>query len=384
MFDEEAEEGEIGPVDDYNPAFEYPGGNEVSQYAPQPRRSSLSPPAASATNITTIFRLIALRSTVLARSRRVAALDGHTEVSIGRDVTTSARVRLKEMAVSKFHASIYWDGSRREWGIVDMGSMHGTYVRSARDPSTSATASQTTPGTRLSEPRKASMPKVLRHHDEITIGGTTFLVHEHLTGRPCPDCTIEGDAEIPLFSTRAGARSNAPSDEQSRKRKYVTDGGERDAKKTMAKLKSSLLSRHALPSALPSGSNVAYKDRSARRRELHPEPRLPSLPTPTRTDSEPALVPPTPRASSPPPPTPPPPVPSSNIGHRLLQLQGWNPGMTLGEDPDIGLLEPLHLSSNASRAGLGSSVQTSHPDSQAPENWKEEAKRRRWDGMKAR
>ena len=381
--DEDVEEGEIGSVDDYDPAFKCPGDTEVGQYSPQPRRSSPSPPAVSAANKTTIFRLIALRSSVLARSRRVAALDGYVEVSIGRDVTTSARVRLKEMAVSKFHASIYWDGSRREWGIVDMGSMHGTFVRSVQDPSTSTTASQqATPGTRLSEPRKASMPRVLRHLDEITIGGTTFLVHEHLTGRPCSDCTIEGEAEIPLFSSRASGRSNVSSDEQSRKRKYATNDRERDVKKSMAKLKSSLLSRHAPPSPLSSASSAAYKDRSARRRELHPEARVPLLPAFSRLDPQPVPLP-TPRAPSPPP-LPPPPVSSSNIGHKLLLLQGWNPGMALGEDPDIGLLEPLNVSVNAPRAGLGSSTQTSRLYSQSPEDWKEEAKRRRWDGIRAR
>lgn len=379
-FDEEVEEGEIGSVDDYDPAFEYPGDIEVSQHAPQPCRSSPSPPAASVGNNTTVFRLIALHSSVLARSKRVAALDGYTEVSIGRDVTTSARVRLKEMAVSKFHASIYWDGARREWGIVDMGSMHGTFVRSAHDPSTSAAASQQAPpGTRLSAPRKASMPRVLRHLDEIRIGGTTFLVHEHLTGRPCSDCTIDADAEIPLFSSHGSRKINISGDEQSRKRKYTTHDGERDAKKSMAKLRSSLLSRHALPSPLPSVSNAAYKDRSARRREFHPEPRVPSLPaaslpTASRSDPQPIPIPP-PRAPSPPP------VPSSNIGHKLLLLQGWNPGTILGEDPDNGLLEPLNISANPPRAGLGSSAQTSHLSSQTSEDWKEEAKRRRWDDI---
>ncbi|KAF8588265.1 hypothetical protein K439DRAFT_1335733 [Ramaria rubella] len=376
---DEIEEGELG-VDGYEPAFGFSGDSEVSQYPPQPRVSSPSPsPLAAATNKTTVFRLIVLNSSVFPKQKSVAVLDGRAEVSLGRDVTSSARVRLKEMAVSKFHASIYWDGSRREWGIVDMGSVHGTFVRSARDASTSTRTSEPTLGTRLSEPRKASMPRALRHLDQVTIGGTTFLVHEHITGRPCPDCAIESQAEIPLFSTRTLARSVHPSDDLSRKRKHTVDKAERNPKKAMLKLKSSLMSRHVASEFTES----SYKDRSALRRELHPEPRIP-LPPP-QTPPDPQILSHIPLGfSPPPPPAPPQPVGSDNIGHKLLLLQGWNPGTALGEDPDTGLTEPLNLSANTCRAGLGSLAPAPRRPSQPPGDWRDDMKQRRWDEVRSK
>ena len=387
QIDDDVEDGEIECIGDYDPAFECPGGNEVSQ-CPAPRRisSPSPPPPASATTTTaqtTVFRLIRLSSPVLPRSSRVAVLDGHAEVSVGRDVAPSARVRLKEMAVSKFHASIYWDGLRREWGIVDMGSVHGTFVRSAHEPSTSALHERAL-GTRLSDARKSSMPRVLRHLDQITIGRTTFLVHEHVAGRPCPECATDGSEEITLFAPHARAPKTPPGEDgQSLKRKR--GGGaadERDPKKAMAKLKNSLMSRHA-PSSAPN-PNAGYKDRSALRRVLHPEPRVPSTPSSLphlHADQNP---PPDLRIASPPPPPPPPPaaLPSSNIGHKLLLLQGWNPGTALGENPDEGLVEPINVSANAGRAGLGSSVHRPQAVSRPSGDWREDAKQRRWDGVR--
>jgi hypothetical protein len=224
------------------------------------------------------------------------------------------------------------------------------------------------------------MPRVLRHLDEITVGGSTFLVHEHLTGRPCADCAIDGPEEIPLFSHASIGKRASPG-EESRKRKRGNDPGEKDPKKVMAKLKSNLMSRHTPPSPSPSLSNAAYKDRSALRRELHPEPRVLSFPASTQLDVDRNPAPTTRVASPPPPPPPPAALPSTNIGHKLLLRQGWNPGTALGENPDVGLVEPISISTNASRAGLGSSAP--RPASQPSGDWREEAKRRRWDGVRA-
>lgn len=378
----EIEEGEYGPLDDYDPAYEYPGEDpkpEVSKYTSCPRYPSPPPTVASTSSLnkTSTLRLIVLKSSILSQSKRVAVLDGYTEVSVGRDVASTARIRLKEMAVSKFHVSIYWNGAKHEWGIVDQGSMHGTFVRSG-----STSPSQ---GTRLSPPRMASLPRVLKHMDEITIGGTTFRVHEHVNCRPCPECTIDDDkAEIPLFASSSSSSKPIiqPSTTQElRKRKLAVDENTRDPKKAMAKLKSSLMSRHPTEIQIPTSS---YKDRSALRRELHPEPKIPA-----------SLIPPPPPLPSlihhfappdlPQPPVPPPPISPCSIGHKLLLLQGWNPGTALGEDPTSGLLEPLEIQQRSHRAGLGaqpSSKSSSEMFKWTP-TWQEEAKRRRWDNLES-
>lgn len=386
--DLDLEEGEYGPFDEYDPAFEFPGDDsqpQVSEHASYPRFSS-PPPTAPSLNRTTTLRLIALRSSVLSSSKRVAVLDGHAEVSIGRDVALTARIRLKEMAVSKFHVSIYWDGAKREWGIVDQGSMHGTYVRSTRDASTSTMGPVEQPqGIRLSPPRTASLPKVLKHLDEITIGGTTFRVHEHANRRPCPECSIDDKGEIPLFtsSSSSSKQSTQPSTQEPKKRKLAVDENVRDPRKAMAKLKSSLMSRHQVSNTKVSTS--LYKDRSALRRELHPEPKppIPLIPQPLVPPPihRRALSLPDPSPPQPEPPAPPPPISSDTIGHKLLLSQGWNPGTALGENPTIGLIEPLEIQQRPHRAGLGvqsSSKPLSSEILKWTPDWQEEAKRRRW------
>ena len=449
IFDDEEEEGELrpmGPVNDdcYDPAYEFPGHGDnpnldphhmvtlsassshsiypspyLSSKASSP--SSISSPAAS--NHTTVFRLIVLKSGIISRSKRIVALDGYAEVSIGRDKSPSARIRLPEMTVSKYHAAIYWDGARREWSIVDMGSMYGTFVFATRDikeaakgsvsvgnkaDSSSGGSGTSTRGMRLSEPRKASMPKILRHLDQITIGNTTFLVHEHLDGRPCIECTIEGQGEIPLHTSSSSTSKKAVSDSTTSTRKRKSDDVV-DPRKAIAKLKSNLLSQRSysnpsIPSIsdIPASSSVTstdYKDRSAIRRQLHPEHRgMPPPPAPSISQQESARS--LPASSSPSPfttsdlgwtppalaPEPKPtsaPISSSNIGHKLLMMQGWNPGTALGEAPDIALTEPLQLKTNPSRAGLGAGVSlaTSSGDGW---DWQEEARRRRWDGVRDR
>ncbi|KIJ52471.1 hypothetical protein M422DRAFT_243255 [Sphaerobolus stellatus SS14] len=451
------EEGELppmGPFDDngYRPEYEYPGydvdanaGYELTHKQPEyfissssnsfPDSSTSNAASRPFANRTTTFRLIALKSSVLSRSKRVVVLDGHAEVSIGRDKSNSARIRLPEMLVSKYHAAIYWDGGRKEWSIVDMGSLYGTFVVSDRDsrqatvpvsvPSndigtqpdnvdqrsaghTTADSSSEKPsrGVRLSEPRKASMPKVLRHMDRITIGGTTFMVHEHLDRRPCLECTIEAHGEIPLFNDSAKAAAvygllstnNAVENTSVARKRKLEEG--RDARKAIAKLKTNLLSQRSY--SAPSQSSISissismndYKDRSALRRQLNPEPRMPPPPPPPALlpGSTIPFVPPAttelgwiPSSHAPEPTTTPAaPISSSNIGHKLLMMQGWSPGTALGESPDIALKEPLELARNISRAGLGSRATSSSTSSGDKQDWKEEGKRRRWGDVEGR
>ncbi|KAI0671589.1 hypothetical protein C8Q78DRAFT_783590 [Trametes maxima] len=381
----------------YSPALEWPGDSE-----PSPDLSllvgthSYSPPAGS-TSPTSSLRLLVLRSSVLRRHQKLALLDGYSEIQIGRDVlpagSVTPKIRLKELEVSKLHATIYWDQERSQWSIVDMGSKHGTFLQPMESPSVSPFAGSAPAqsvggvvderGTRLSPPRVASIPRMLRHLDRLTFGETTFVVHIHADAVPCAECSPQAGEEIPLFFTEAaGARKKRKLDE------IVTPGHPdeaqtRDPRKALAVLKRSLLSSVPSATGAPSGSQRSqYVDRSARRRALHPDhpsttsvtverSNYPSLPIST------VVAPPAPTPVS----TPPTPLPSSNIGHRLLMKQGWQPGSALGDPAERkgGLVAPLQPQSTIGRAGLGASVRASNSTPAAQDgDWKDAGKRRRW------
>ncbi|KDQ57167.1 hypothetical protein JAAARDRAFT_178742 [Jaapia argillacea MUCL 33604] len=402
------EDGEVqdeNTIAIYDQALEWPGDDEAPE-----RRVPRSPGP--------VFRLLVARSSILPRSQRLAVIDtAYSEVQLGRDSAPVGselpRIRLKEMEVSKVHATVYWDGERKEWGVVDMGSKHGTFFKSSSRLGTSGSGIGVDKGVRLSPERIASVPRRLGHGDTLTIGGTAFLIHLHEDGLPCGDCASQGDDEIPLFNIRA-SRNQQDDGEQSHKRKIdnvdsvdaspTSSSSGRDPKKALTMLKKSLLSRHHLvdshagfngsKSRSPTPSNQ-YVDRSAKRRALYPSsaPDTPGVLTPSRaTTASPRLS--SPFLAAPPPALPPapvsaPPTPlaSTNIGHQLLMKQGWQPGTSLGDPREervgAALIEPLEVSVNQTRAGLGMG---SGPNDQKESivggnlggDWREEAKRRRW------
>ncbi|KAI0734201.1 hypothetical protein C8Q72DRAFT_454408 [Fomitopsis betulina] len=418
------EEGELIDHDSsgmaYSPALEWPGDTTAESSTscdtvfPQAASIALqgmdshpasSSPVSRACSDTSCLRLLVQQSSILSRRHSLAVLDGHTEVHIGRDAAPSGsetpRIRLKEMEVSKLHATIYWELERREWAVVDMGSKHGTFLRSHREnPSTSEAGGQASPqmmdatdgyekGMRLSAPRTASIPRRLAHLDSLSVGGTAFLVHMH-EQVPCTECSPSAGNEIALFDRRGVDRQA----EASRKRKRDTAERQavegnyiapaRDPKRALNDLRRNLLSRH-----VPTHSATAqpqYTDRSAIRRARHHEA-APIPPSRARKDSiATAMV---SRASAPsptPPPvsTPPAPLPATNIGHRLLQKQGWSPGESLGAgSSDIALVEPLDIKANRGKVGLGGAAHDRQPSSPA-HDWKEAGKLRQWDSVQAR
>lgn len=383
----------------YDSSLEWPGEpSQAASHVPESTITSSILPGKLRPNQPS-FRLLVLRSSILPSKHKIAIIDGYSELQFGRDVapagTVTPKVRLKEMEVSKLHATVYWDSMRREWSIVDMGSMHGTFLATTSSPSDD-------PGTRLSPSRTASIPRRLHHMDRVMIGGTAFLVHMHDNKLPCEECSPTRGEEVPLFPVSKGSKSIPAKrsrdvviglDSEMPSTPSYTPKPLNDPKKALTMLKQSLLTRHDTRSPIgrPASTgdlSTQYVDRSARRRALRPasHPDAPGVSVPpTVTDSPPALR---PRSPSAEPVTsqPPTPLPTSNIGHRILMKQGWEPGTALGAsalDPDdgrIGLVEPLEVSSSMHRAGLGLQRSGSQslpflPDS----NWKENAKRKRWD-----
>ena len=329
---------------------------------------------------------------VLPRAQKLAIIDGYMEVEIGRDLPPAGsdkpRIRLKDMEVSKLHATIYWDITRHEWAIVDMGSKHGTFVLSHAGSvtPTPGSANEDQKGQRLSLPRTSSVPRQLRHLDRLFVGSTTFLIHIHDDCLPCSDCTSGGGDEIPLSSTQQSATGFSASNKRKRDSALEPPSvSSSNPKEALSVLKRSLLSRHGGSSSSGKGS---YVDRSARRRALHPDT-TPGVPQEQGTVgirlTSPSL--PTPPPEPPRPPSPPAPLTSSNIGHRLLMKQGWTPGTALRAPSSttddavssIDLVSPLEPKARASRAGLGSTDSSLVPPQYGQgTSWREEGKYRRW------
>lgn len=348
------ESGDIDEYYVYNPTFEWPGEDESDaslKFGTSPSILIEGQP---------ILRLVVLSSSILLNERKVAILDPYHEAQLGRDVQPTGsvipRIRLKEMEVSKLHATVYWDGSRKEWNVVDMGSKHGTFLQSGTTSDLQAI------GLRLSQPRFASVPRRLRHGDRLSIGSTTFAVHIHENHMPCHDCTVSDTFEIPLYPAVQKRTTDVGLDPESAGQLQVPPS-KKDPKRVMNQLKRRLLKLHDEPQNVISGATGTdnyYVDRAARRRMLyvtsHSEsPGVPVIsPITCAKDTHGRSGGSTPEQSS----QPAAPINPSNIGHRLLVQQGWTPGTALGNPSEFsdGLIEPLEVRMKRNTAGLGSKI----------------------------
>ncbi|EJU04997.1 hypothetical protein DACRYDRAFT_20560, partial [Dacryopinax primogenitus] len=249
--DEDRESGEISePEHDqpsfkgYKPEYEWPGTE--ADFPPSGPSDPLPTPVFDRPLATTDLRLVVLSTSGYSflRGKTVAVINTSEGCSIGRDSAPGPRLRLREMPVSKFHASIFWDSGLASWAVVDMGSMHGTFVHT--------TGSEPV---RLSPPRVASQPRALKHLDNLIIGSTTFLVHAHKDGLPCEVCFAPQEKEIPLYEENKNGKSESSSTTAygptlSSTQKRVKH------KHDMSSLKSSLLSTLPTPATTPGSGYI--------------------------------------------------------------------------------------------------------------------------------
>lgn len=366
------EEGEV--LAEYNPALEWPGESEF--VPPDNAYGDKGPPKINNAG-RGILRLLVVQTSILPREQTLVDPVEYTEFQLGRDIPPSGsripRLRLKEMEVSKLHATVYWDKKLRAWGVVDHGSMHGTFIKSDAGGSSAVPQSEQK-GVRLSASRAASIPRTLRHLDLLSIGSTTFLIHMHASQLTCDECSTGSAGEVP-FSTASELRHN------SSKRSREVAGLDRlpqvDHRKTLKMLKQNLISKRS-PNAIDSSTiNTNRPDRStlyhihqsessddiiqhvgpsSRTQTLFTAPR-PHKPHPDRASD--MYMPPVYVSA------PPTALAETNVGHRLLLKQGWQPGETLGQmgdfsagvaDSRTSLLEPIHVSANIGKAGIGMSA----------------------------
>ncbi|WRT69646.1 uncharacterized protein IL334_006636 [Kwoniella shivajii] len=363
-----------------------------------------------------ILRLVVMTSNCL-ESGQVGLVDTRENgIQLGRDRCEKggqARIRLKEMEVSKTHCVIYWgkgndhppsNGEKGEieneenWWIVDLGSTHGTFILPPNAiPDVPSTIKSKTKRNRLSEPKHSSKPFKLTHLSRLLIGTTTFEIHIHPSW-PCDLCSINNANEIPLDDGQPKlkpASEEVPSEGKGEHGYTIAmdssqkkQNRELKRKLEMALLKENLMKKNGGGDSIASltikeqmdGSQSPkreYLDRSAMRRRLHP----PSPPSRSSTTSK-AVT---------------PEYTSTTISHdatgvnalsihnngpskfasSLLANQGWTPGSGLGKS-NQGRSEPILAEMRNSKKGLGAKGSKAIVDN-GDGDWKIRGKQRRWD-----
>ncbi|KAI9006436.1 SMAD/FHA domain-containing protein, partial [Hyaloraphidium curvatum] len=271
----------------------------------------------------------------------VLVVDG-SGVTIGRDRSSAGnRLRLKEMPVSKSHATIFVDfegsegtgapekASREpepaQYYIVDVGSTHGTFVNDDR----------------MSAAKTASKPRPLKHGDVLRIGSSVFDVHLHPPPWDvCEECKLVAGKELKTTSDPADGARGVPLEERERastpkdSRRARLD---REFREELGDLKKRLLGDTAPRPTLADG----YVDRSKRRRQLHGRDRTPYAGGSRSTEPG---GPSAPAASLS--------TPVGGKGAALLQKMGYAGGGGLGKRGD-GLTEPVEAVGTRGTTGLG-------------------------------
>ncbi|GAA5963417.1 hypothetical protein JCM3765_003063 [Sporobolomyces pararoseus] len=278
------EEGEVeGSVLENMPEDQVWPGEEEDPEEKLKRESFASAP---------LLRLVVKSAdpSVLQPEQKIAVLDPAEAVSIGRDRSHERRIRLKELAVSKVHSTLFWTideevESKGYWAVVDNGSTHGTYIKGDGEKKE----------TRLSEPKIASTPARLHHLDILRCGTTSFIVHIH-NSFACSACTVSSDSSniIPLLPL-----SSDPTNTKEIPAAYHTktkEEKEYERREQMKGLKDKFLkpmkSTPPLPSPTPSRPTEpptlkpSFVDRAAARRardsgaDSTSKPRKPAVPSP--------------------------------------------------------------------------------------------------------
>ncbi|RKO92619.1 SMAD/FHA domain-containing protein, partial [Blyttiomyces helicus] len=245
------------------------------------------------------MKLVVLDSEILPLGS-VVLVDGHG-VSIGRDrVIGNPRLRLNEIVVSRFHATIFEDVPLVDvFHIVDVGSMYGTSLN----------------GQRLSESKVSSSPTPLSHGDILKVGSSQFQVHIHPQW-PCDDCKVTSSNVISTRHDERRLKRAALGEPETRARVALALRREGEASESSGYIDRAALRRKEERTSATDDVNVreflngAQPDWEVRR----------------RTGDEASV-----------------PIPEAdplNVGSRMLAKMGWAAGTGLGKDRS-GRVDPV-------------------------------------------
>ena len=216
----------------------------------------------------------------------------HRGTQFGRDNAPN-RLPMVELAVSRFHCVIYF---RTKFFIADCASTHGTFVN----------------GRRLSEAKKASIPRELRHNDIIQIGSTFMQVHHHSS---CQHCDLKSNLILKI-----SGRIEKPV---------------RLSKRTLEQMRIDEIRRIKADYGLEEESDEELNHErklKIRKQALEITNKLAKRNVALNVISAP--------------------IDPSNKGRQLLEKMGWKQGSGLGVKP--GIVEPIVPSKNLGKKGLGS------------------------------
>ncbi|GAB5593308.1 hypothetical protein Unana1_08208 [Umbelopsis nana] len=273
------------------------------------------------------LRLVVLKSQLLP-VHNIILVDANG-ITIGRDRSWDRRLRLPEMAVSKYHchifsntADIFQDdeyvdmihNSASNFSIIDVGSQNGTFVN----------------GERLSLTKSASSPRPLCHLDVLSVGTTKFQVHDHGGSWPCEHCKSQNGNVIDIATT---TQPKTVAEEPEIKRNVNQYDRERSRREELRRLK------QKYSDGKPNRADAGYVDRADARRKQHAQSRdieADVEPIPAQQTSGVNVK-----------------IGADNVGNRLLQKMGWKEGQGLGTSGS-GILNPIQAQFREGRAGLGS------------------------------
>lgn len=273
------------------------------------------------------IRVIVIRSPVLQMGS-LFIITAVSPATIGREKDMEHTVRIPEVAVSKFHAEVYFDHDLQSYVLVDQGSQNGTIVN----------------GKQILQPKTKCDPYVLEHGDEVKIGETVLSFHIHPGSETCDGCE-PGQVRAHLRLDRQDEPLVGPALSKEEK--------ELERRKALKKIRVKYGLQNTDYEDEKALKNPKYKDRAGKRREqVGSEGTFQRDDAPASVHSE---------------------ITDSNKGRKMLEKMGWKKGEGLGKDGG-GMKTPIQLQLRRTHAGLGTGKPSSIDDvhflqSKSKKNW---------------